>query len=111
MSDAERIGCAFILVSWPLGTVLYAWSLFWLWAWFVVPLGAPPITALHAYGLSLLLSTMRGTWGPAASAANQKTPDTDERGKIWTRLAVQSLGMPLGSMVVGYGIHALMGTP
>lgn len=51
-----------ILAAVVLGIVLtasqaFAFSL--LWGWFVVPLGAPPIGALHAYGLSLMISLLR----------------------------------------------------
>ena len=36
--------------------VLRAWTLSWLWWWFVVPLGVPMLNVWHTYGLAVLLS-------------------------------------------------------
>ena len=41
----------------------YAFVLSTLWAWFVVPLGVAKIGMAHAYGLSLIPSTVLGVRG------------------------------------------------
>lgn len=43
--------------------VYYAFVLTTLWAWFVVPLGVVNIGMAHAYGLSLIPTTILGTRG------------------------------------------------
>lgn len=41
-----------------LGGAVRAFAITYLWKWFVVPLGLPPIGIAHAYGLSLCLMVM-----------------------------------------------------
>lgn len=38
--------------------LLRAWVLSYLWLWFVVPLGAPPVVLWHAFGLVFLVSLL-----------------------------------------------------
>ena len=38
---------------------LNAWALSTLWAWFVVPLGAPPVGIAHAAGLLIAANILR----------------------------------------------------
>lgn len=57
MSDSTK-GCL-ALISLPLFLVAamftYGWATQTLWAWFAVPLGAPPVTLAQAYGLSAII--------------------------------------------------------
>ncbi len=50
MRDVGEFAIALVLAAWK------AFVLSIVWGWFVVPLGAPAIGVLHAYGLMLMLS-------------------------------------------------------
>ncbi len=50
MRDVGEFALALVLAAWK------AFVLSVVWGWFVVPLGAPAIGVLHAYGLMLMLS-------------------------------------------------------
>ena len=61
----------------------YAWTFTVLWAWFLVPLGAPAITLAHAYGIMLITGLFKDIklekgqktaeeWGSAMMAWLQK---------------------------------------
>jgi hypothetical protein len=63
-TTGEKIGAAFLLLPFAIGASVYrAWVATFLWAWFVVPLGAQQIGTLHACGLVILLGLVR--WKPA----------------------------------------------
>lgn len=36
--------------------ILGTFTITCLWSWFIVPLGLPPITMVHAYGLSVIVA-------------------------------------------------------
>ena len=38
------------------------WVLSLLWVWFIVPLGAPEIGVIHAWGLAMAIQFMTQTW-------------------------------------------------
>lgn len=59
-STETGAGCVTALALWPLSTLLNAWVLLTLWAWFVVPtFHALPLTVPQAAGLGLLASWLR----------------------------------------------------
>ena len=39
---------------WIIATVFGGWVMTYLWKWFIVPLGVPPITLFHALGINLM---------------------------------------------------------
>ena len=52
-------GCAAIMAlpfTLAIGTILNGWALKTLWAWFLVPLGAPSLTMLGAIGISIVVA-------------------------------------------------------
>lgn len=93
MTDKQK-GCLGLL-SIPffllLGTLAYAWAAQTLWAWFVVPLGAPAISLAHAYGLCALL------WMLTNHSTEQKKTD-DGAGAAMLKLAAVAFARPLFSV-------------
>ena len=53
-------GCIVSLITWPLSILASATTVMWLWWWFAVPFGLPPVTMAHAYGIDALITYM--TW-------------------------------------------------
>lgn len=53
-------------------SLYYAFALYTLWGWFVVPLGIAKISMAHAYGLSLIPTTILGTRGLYAPEDKRK---------------------------------------
>mgnify|MGYP000082481008 CR=1 FL=1 len=76
MSDDDRLGCGpfvFLLIALvPLG-LLSAFVFATLWGWFLVPLGAPTIGVLHAYGIRTLAFSV------------QHFPKSDGEGGGWDK--------------------------
>ena len=64
-----------------------------LWAWFVVPLGAPAIGALHALGISLLIQFVVVDVGAARSGAVT---------------AIANVVLACAVWVMGWAIHMVM---
>ena len=64
-----------------------------LWGWFIVPLGAPPITLIHAMGLVLILALFK-THRP------KNKYDESTTGLMWVT--------PAFSMLFGWLIHLWM---
>ena len=54
--DAENAIALLALVAMVPLMLLQGWALSLLWAWFVVPLGAPAIGIVHGYGLMLVVT-------------------------------------------------------
>lgn len=48
-----------------LGALMRGWVLSYLWAWFLVPLGAPPLTFSHAVGVAFVIVYLTHQWYPA----------------------------------------------
>lgn len=46
-------------IGWILNLVVFCVVLSQLWTWFIVPLGFPVLSAVHAYGLSLIILLMK----------------------------------------------------
>ena len=86
-------------------TVLRGYVLTQLWAWFIVPFGAPQIALWHACGVSAFTSYL---WANIPSAAILHS--LDERGdNVKLRQAiVWSLCLPLVAWGFGAIFHALM---
>lgn len=70
--------------------VYYAFVLSTLWAWFVVPLGVAKIGMAHAYGLSLIPTTILGTRGLYAPEDKRKES------------AIAALLFPVAALLFGW---------
>ena len=69
----------------------------YMWAWFIVPLGAAPISIVHAIGISLLI-------GMFTSHLKQ---DDDDNNKVWEGIAQRVAGT-LFAFGLGYLLSGLM---
>lgn len=79
------------------GSLLNAFTFWALWGWFLVPIGAPPITYAHAYGIGLL-----ATWlGMIASLVPK------EREKIGVTIVAKTITNGL-LLAAGAIVHAAM---
>lgn len=74
-----------------------------LWTWFLVPLGAPALTWVHAWGMLLILALARPPVTP-------KTPDRDGLTRQdlldGSSAAVVALLLPLITWAIGYALWA-----
>ena len=68
-----------------------------LWEWFVVPLGAPPITFVHALGIAILF----GAFGLT------KAPNVDKEKASWGK-ATTSILTPLMLLGLGWILYQFM---
>lgn len=86
------IGLAQILIT--LGTIvpLRGWVLSILWSWYLVPLGAPALDLLHAIGLLIVASLIRGT----------RTPRPDEPQQPFAVLWIITVAIALLALVSGW---------
>lgn len=92
------VGLAVGLVA----ALLYAFTLYTYWGWFVLPLGAPPIGYAHAYGLSLLVRA-------ATFRAELSVKDDDHDG--WTTIVIVVVTSTILNgtwLLTGLITHALM---
>ena len=71
----------------------------WMWVWFVVPLGVPAITLVHAWGLSAMIYIV------------SRTPSIyeNENNKIDGGKVTAALLMPWITLLVGYILHGYVG--
>jgi hypothetical protein len=70
-----------------------------LWGWFIVPLGAPPLTVAHAIGVSLLIGFIRHKeW--------KRTPQPNMV-EVMEKIGVFLMSGPL-ALVMGYVIKEFM---
>lgn len=72
------------------------------WAWFIVPLGAPPVTWMHAYGLMLVSGIFLRSL--KSDAPDDKAPGA-EKAK-W--FAMRTFVAPPLMWVVGYVVQGLI---
>lgn len=79
-----------------LATLLRAWVLTQLWAWFVVPLGGIPLTIAYAIGISLLV-------GLFTMHLQQATPKSEDKS------ISASFGNAIGTAIGGPGVTLLIG--
>jgi len=70
-----------------------------LWAWFVVPLGVPPIGIAHAVGLSVVVAVFKSI----------RVDDDDETGPVVKAIIVAVVLMVLWGM--GWAVHLVMVAP
>lgn len=79
------------------GIVLRGWALSTLWAWFLVPMGAPAITITTALGISVII-------GLFTSHLNRETVKVGDKSvaDLFTTVIAKSIGGPLMSVLVGW---------
>lgn len=97
MSLAERSGTLLLLILF--GVALSLWegvAIYFLWGWFVVPLGVVSITISHAAGIALAIGIA------AAQTPRKQTPEE----------SVYSLKhaflRPVIALAIGYPLHLVM---
>lgn len=86
----------FGILSLPFTIPLRGWALSMLWAWFLVPLGAPPLSVAQACGVSLLVAYLTYT----IDTAEQLATAEQKQSLAATRLCAAWLTPPL---IVGFG--------
>lgn len=72
--------------------VLNGYVFSWLWLWFAVPLGLPPIGVALAIGICMLLRN---------PVSDMKTEDETD----WTAALTKTFGEPLFTFGVGWIVH------
>jgi hypothetical protein len=77
--------------------VLDGWVLTYLWAWFMVPLGLPPIGIAWAIGISLPIMLM----------TNHEKPKQGEKTDL-TEAIADAVLRPLAALLFGYVAHRCM---
>lgn len=77
--------------------IVRGWVLSTLWAWFLVPIGAPEIGIATALGISVII-------GLFTSHLNQETVKTSTKSlpDLFATILTKSLGAPLVSLCVGW---------
>lgn len=106
MSTTIRLLLALVVV--PVQVLI---AVFWggyvcstLWAWFIVPLGAPAISYLHAVGIGTVLSSFLGARGLPS--------DHDNSDEAFIRSMIRGffygLFIPAFSLAIGWVIHVNM---
>lgn len=93
---------ALVVTSIPVA-LLKALVISWLWLWFLVPLGVPPVGVVHALGITYVV------WAILAGVKTQdfKTEDS----KWYTETISQLIFTLLASLVLwgfGYVVHLFM---
>lgn len=103
MRASWRIGLAIsILLCGAVALPLYLFCFLRLWIWFALPLGAPPLSAVPALGLFLLLWLL----GFPPRLLIDAEPEN-----IWEGVAHLIAGLvikPLMALIVGWGLHSLL---
>ena len=71
------LGCLLLIPPLALlaigSAVLDGWAISKLWAWFLVPLGVPAITIVHAIGISTLFAFFKARTPPSDKDADWKS--------------------------------------
>jgi len=92
------------LIKMFMGMFLRAWALATLWAWFILPLGAPRIGYAHALGISTLVSMFTHQF----PSARQIGEDADwkrqpsNKSTVYIRDAVALILWPLLAVGAGF---------
>lgn len=89
-----------IIVTWLVSIGL---SVFWggyvastLWNWFIVPLGVPAITYLHAVGISTVINAFLGSRGYSAPKDSEAAISEADLGLLYASVA------PLLLLILGW---------
>jgi len=86
------------LVTFVAAYLIHGWSLFYLWQWYVVPLGLPQISMPWAIGLGVLV-------GYLTNHETEKKGQETDLGMLF----VNTFLRPLLALGVGWLIHVVWG--
>ncbi len=101
----------FYVVTFLIGFALNGFVLVDLWAWFVLPLGAPTVSFAHAIGLDLLVTYVVQRRSDVEPTKKKKQSEAERDTEIQTRLVVM-LTRSLVAWCVGYVAHlGMVGWP
>lgn len=105
MSDRQKAVLIILalVVLVPAAIALNGWVFTVLWAWFVVPMGAPVLGVWHALGIGLVVHMpLRGL------AAKSDITSTKPAADRLTDAAATTFGTPLLTLALGWFFRAMM---
>ena len=85
-------------------TIVTGYVVSQLWGWFVIPLGLPPITMWHAYGVSLLFNFMC----PYLDTADLAKKDGITSGELVGKALMLLVFRPALVLLFGYLVHTYL---
>jgi hypothetical protein len=98
-------GCFLVLVSTvigiPLAMILYSWAAMLNWNWFATTIGMPRIGFWQAFGLTLVISSMR-PWSQEKKREDKSVKD------LVVEMFILMISRFVMSVGLGYAVHALM---
>lgn len=95
---SEAAGCLILVLALPFTIAVRGWALASLWLWFVVPLGVPNISTVHAYGLSVLISLFGSSFAKPEST-QVKSRESVIIGHLITAFATPMFAVGMGWIV------------
>jgi hypothetical protein len=95
------LGCAFLMVAAVVEILLKGWVLTFLWEWFAVPLGLPPLGVAHAIGLAALVGLL------THQVSNCQSEDKDISDAVGRWIGSGLIG-PFLVLLIGYIVHSFM---
>ena len=100
------------LVALALATACALWGGFaaaTLWGWFVVPLGVPEVSVLHAMGLTLALRALAGFSGkPQPAKHEDKMVALRALGRALGRVLAVATVAPGAALAIGWVVRGAM---
>jgi hypothetical protein len=100
--SVSSIAVFFALIIVPFSVFLNAYTLSYLWLWFIVPLGVPVIGMVHALGLIALKGFL---------TFNFVAPKTENGKSLADKVVsntVKSIAVPLTTLALGFIYHSFM---
>ena len=88
----------------PLSVFLNAYTMSYLWLWFIVPLGVPAIGMANAMGIMLVKGFLMAKYEPKTDTA----ATTEEKIEKFKAHLYFSITMPLAGLGVGYIFQSFM---
>jgi type IV secretory pathway TrbL component len=104
-TDKKELAVASIvaIILLPFLFCLNAYTLAYLWLWFVVPLGVPAIGMAHALGILCL----KGFLTSHLATFKHDEEDVTKSKLMWTKTA-RNIGVPFACLAFGYIYHSFM---
>ena len=97
-----------LIVAIIAGSILWSgFVLATLWAWFVIPLGAPALGVLHAAGIAMVIRFMTFQ-GNVKEFMDSDDMSSDEKMKLAGARAGMGFAYPLVALFFGWIIHKCM---
>ena len=101
MAAVITLGCLGLIGLLIVESVLRGWVLTYLWGWFLVPLGLPPIGIAHAIGVALLVGMITHQSQPDCESPSREV--SEHIGRV-----VGHLIGPFVALLVGYIAQSFM---